>query len=90
MDTPRVVSWEASRTSRDRSSTPIPRMRGGGEEFLGGYRYLDVTPKGRMEEGPYRSLSDWARPRNMYGNGGMVQATGRYHEPACACADHRA
>jgi hypothetical protein len=43
-----------------------------------------------MEEGPYRSLPDWVRPRNMYGKGGMVQATGRYHEPACACAAHRA
>jgi predicted dithiol-disulfide oxidoreductase (DUF899 family) len=62
----------------------------GGEEFLGIYRYLDVTPKGRMEEGPYRNLPDWVRPRNMYGKGGMVQATGRYHEPACACAAHRA
>jgi hypothetical protein len=27
---------------------------------------------------------------DMYGKGGMVQATGRYHEPACACAAHRA
>jgi len=24
----------------------------GGEEFLGVYRYLDVTPKGRCEDGP--------------------------------------
>ncbi|HKZ04276.1 MAG TPA: thioredoxin family protein [Methylomirabilota bacterium] len=62
----------------------------GGEEFLGIYRYLDVTPKGRMEEGPFRSLTDWVRPRNMYGKGGMVEATGRYHEPACACAAHHA
>jgi predicted dithiol-disulfide oxidoreductase (DUF899 family) len=62
----------------------------GGEEFLGIYRYLDVTPKGRMEEGPYRSLTDWARPRNMYGKGGMVEATGRYHRPACGCAAHQA
>ena len=27
----------------------------GGEEFLGIYRYLDATPKGRSEDGPYRS-----------------------------------
>ena len=41
----------------------------GGEEFLGIYRYLDVTSKGRAENGPYHSLGDWARPRNMYGKG---------------------
>jgi predicted dithiol-disulfide oxidoreductase (DUF899 family) len=61
----------------------------GGEEFLGIYRYLDATPKGRGEDGPYRSLTDWVRPRNMYGQGGIVEATGRYHQPACACATHR-
>ncbi len=52
------------------------------------YLYLDVTPNGRMEEGPYGSLPDWVRPRNMYDQGRMIQA-GRYHEPACACAAHR-
>ena len=61
----------------------------GGEEFLGIYRYLDATPKGRSEDGPYGALTDWVRPRNMYGQGGMVEATGRYHQPACACATHR-
>jgi predicted dithiol-disulfide oxidoreductase (DUF899 family) len=57
----------------------------GGEEFLGIYRFLDATPKGREESGPYHSLTDWARPRNMYGKGGTVEPTGRYHQPACAC-----
>src|SRR5437867_11529926 len=61
----------------------------GGEEFLGAYRYLDVMPKGRDENGPYRTLADWVRPRNMYGKGGMVEANGRYHVPSCACATHR-
>ena len=60
----------------------------GGEEFLGAYRYLDATPKGRDENGPYRTLADWVRPRNMYGKGGSVEPTGRYHAPACACAGH--
>jgi predicted dithiol-disulfide oxidoreductase (DUF899 family) len=60
----------------------------GGEEFLGIYRYLDATPKGRGEDGPYQTLADWVRPRNMYGEGGMVEASGRYHQPACACAAH--
>jgi len=61
----------------------------GGEEFLGIYRFFDVTPKGREEDGPYHSLTDWARPRNMYGKGGMVEPTGRYHQPACPCTAHQ-
>ncbi len=61
----------------------------GGEEFLGAYRYLDLTPKGRDENGPYRTLADWVRPRNMYGQGGMVEGNGRFHVPSCACTVHR-
>ena len=61
----------------------------GGEEFLGAYRFLDVMPKGRDENGPYRTLADWVRPRNMYGKGGVVEGNGRYHVPSCACATHR-
>ena len=61
----------------------------GGEEFLGAYRFLDVMPKGRDENGPYHSLADWVRPKTMYGKGGMVEANGRYHVPSCACATHR-
>jgi len=56
----------------------------GGEEFLGAYRFLDVMPKGRDENGPYHSLADWVRPRSMYGKGGMVEGNGRYHVPSCA------
>jgi predicted dithiol-disulfide oxidoreductase (DUF899 family) len=61
----------------------------GGEEFLGIYRYLDVTPKGRNENGPYHTLGDWVRPRNMYGKGGMVEGNGRYHAAGCGCAVHQ-
>jgi predicted dithiol-disulfide oxidoreductase (DUF899 family) len=61
----------------------------GGEQFLGIYNYLDLTPKGRDENGPYHSLTDWARPRNMYGKGGTVEGNGRYHAPSCACAAHK-
>jgi predicted dithiol-disulfide oxidoreductase (DUF899 family) len=61
----------------------------GGEEFLGIYRYLDVMPKGRDERGPYHSLADWVRPRNVYGRDGMVEANGRYHQPACVCQVHQ-
>jgi len=60
----------------------------GGEQFLGIYSYLDVTPKGRAENGPYHSLPDWVRPRNMYGRGGMVEGTGRYHAADCGCPAH--
>jgi predicted dithiol-disulfide oxidoreductase (DUF899 family) len=61
----------------------------GGEQFLGVYSYIDVTPKGRNENGPYQSLADWVRPRDMYGNGGMVEGSGRYHAAACGCAVHK-
>jgi predicted dithiol-disulfide oxidoreductase (DUF899 family) len=61
----------------------------GGEEFLGVYRYLDVMPKGRDENGPYHTLADWVRPRNLYGQGGMVEANGRYHQSGCACSVHQ-
>jgi predicted dithiol-disulfide oxidoreductase (DUF899 family) len=60
----------------------------GGEEFLGIYRFLDATPKARNENGPYHSLPGWARPRNMYGKAGEVEANGRFHQPACACQSH--
>ena len=58
----------------------------GGEEVLGIYGILDAMPKGRNEAGPYHSLGDWARPRNMYGKGGAVENNGRYHEPDAGSA----
>jgi predicted dithiol-disulfide oxidoreductase (DUF899 family) len=61
----------------------------GGEQFLGIYGYLDVMPKGRNETGPYHSLTDWARPKTMYGKGGIVESNGRYHAPPCACSVHK-
>ena len=60
----------------------------GGEELLGAYNVLDMTPKGRDENGPYRSLADWVRPRNMYGKGGTVEGDGRFHPEACGCTAH--
>lgn len=60
----------------------------GGEEVLGIYGILDAVPKGRNETGPYHSLTDWARPRNMYGKGGDVEVNGRYHAPNCGCPAH--
>src|SRR4029450_5461619 len=58
-------------------------FRRGGGGFLGIYRFLDIMPKGRDENGPYRTLADWARPRNMYGEGGMVEINGRFHREEC-------
>jgi predicted dithiol-disulfide oxidoreductase (DUF899 family) len=60
----------------------------GGEEFLGIYRYLEATPKGRNENGPNHTLADWVRLRNAYNQGGTVEPNGRYHAPACGCAAH--
>jgi predicted dithiol-disulfide oxidoreductase (DUF899 family) len=60
----------------------------GGEKFLGVYAFLDVMPKGRNENGPHHTLADWVRPKNMYGKGGTVEATGRYHAQSCGCAAH--
>ena len=57
----------------------------GGEDFMGIYRVLEVMPLGRNETGPYHSLTDWARPHNMYGKGGEVAPTGRYTPPVSCC-----
>jgi predicted dithiol-disulfide oxidoreductase (DUF899 family) len=59
----------------------------GGEAFMGIYRMLDVTPRGRNETGPHHSLADWARPRTLYAQGGGVERNGEYHPPACGCDD---
>ncbi len=58
----------------------------GSEAFVGVYRFIDVTPKGRS--GETRGLIDWARPRPDYGKGGSVGNDGRYHPVACACSKH--
>jgi predicted dithiol-disulfide oxidoreductase (DUF899 family) len=50
----------------------------GAEEVLGAYMYLDLTPKGRNENGPNFDLTDWARHHDRYGVDGYVNATGRW------------
>jgi len=57
----------------------------GGEDFMAIYRILEIMPKGRNEQGPYFSLTDWARPHNMYGKGGEVAANGRFTPPVSCC-----
>lgn len=38
----------------------------GGEEILGTYMLLDITPKGRDENGPRRNLTDWVKRHDEY------------------------
>jgi predicted dithiol-disulfide oxidoreductase (DUF899 family) len=53
----------------------------GNEEVLGAYMYLDLTPKGRNENGPHFSLGDWVRHHDRYGAGGYVDSSGAYIAP---------
>lgn len=48
------------------------------EEVLGTYMFLDITPKGRNENGPNHSLTDWVRHHDRYGADGHVSAIGRW------------
>jgi len=53
----------------------------GGEDQLGTYACLDITPNGRNETGPSGNLSDWVRHHDRYDAGGIVAPTGRYLAP---------
>ncbi len=62
----------------------------GNEEILGAYMWLDLTPKGRNENGPNFTLGDWVRHHDRYDAGGHVDASGAYIAPAskessCCC-----
>lgn len=50
----------------------------GDEGGLTTYFYLDLTPKGRDENGPTYTLGDWVRHHDRYEAGGHVARTGRY------------
>jgi predicted dithiol-disulfide oxidoreductase (DUF899 family) len=41
----------------------------GDERGLGAYMFLDLTPKGRNENGPNYNLTDWVRRHDEYDNG---------------------
>ncbi len=67
----------------------------GGEKMLGTYMLLDLTPKGRSENGPHHGLTDWVRHHDNYDGGGHVEPTGRYVGPRakatdCNCEKHPA
>jgi predicted dithiol-disulfide oxidoreductase (DUF899 family) len=55
----------------------------GAEELLGSYVLLDLTPKGRNENGPRFNLTDWVRHHDRYLAGGTVDADGRYRASEC-------
>jgi predicted dithiol-disulfide oxidoreductase (DUF899 family) len=55
------------------------------------YMYLDLTPKGRNENGPHYNLGDWVRHHDRYGAAGFVDPGGRFvagehSEPECGCS----
>ena len=50
----------------------------GGEEVLGSYMLLDLTPKGRNEQGPNFDLTDWVRHHDRYDAAGHVGPNGRW------------
>ncbi len=50
----------------------------GAEEVLGSYMLLDMTPKGRNENGPSHNLTDWVRHHDRYGADGHVSPIGRW------------
>lgn len=50
----------------------------GDEGGLTTYFYLDLTPKGRDENGPTFTLGDWVRHHDRYEAGGYVAPSGRY------------
>jgi predicted dithiol-disulfide oxidoreductase (DUF899 family) len=59
------------------------------------YMYLDLTPKGRNENGPHFNLGDWVRHHDRYHVAGVVDGGGRFiaAEPAessCRCANESA
>jgi predicted dithiol-disulfide oxidoreductase (DUF899 family) len=63
----------------------------GNEEVLGTYMYLDLTPKGRNENGPQHNLTDWVRHHDRYGVTGHIDVEGGFvpeqESPGC-CATH--
>lgn len=54
------------------------------------YMYLDLTPKGRNENGPHYNLGDWVRHHDRYHVAGVVDPGGRFvaaqpAEDSCKC-----
>ena len=63
----------------------------GGEALLGTYGFLDMTPRGRNENGPNYNLGDWVERHDQYPNDGRTVKSGRTKsqekEPStCGCS----
>jgi predicted dithiol-disulfide oxidoreductase (DUF899 family) len=57
----------------------------GAEYLMGTYVLLDITPKGRNEQGPNFNLTDWVRHHDRYGTEGYVDSTGRFVPAKSGC-----
>jgi predicted dithiol-disulfide oxidoreductase (DUF899 family) len=51
----------------------------GGEEVLGAYMLLDITPQGRNETGPNHNLLDWVRRHDEYEPAAASGGSGERH-----------
>lgn len=61
----------------------------GAEEVIGTYMLLDITPKGRNENGPNHNLTDWVRHHDRYEERGHVNEKGQWvAAPAMASCHH--
>jgi predicted dithiol-disulfide oxidoreductase (DUF899 family) len=56
----------------------------GDEKSVGTYMFLDLTPKGRNENGPRHNLTEWVRHHDNYDGAGSVAHTGRFLAAASA------
>lgn len=45
----------------------------GTDEVVGSFMYLDFTPKGRNENGPFFDQRDWVRHHDKYGNNNVLE-----------------
>ncbi len=59
----------------------------GGDILLGAYNYLDLTPKGRDEDGLAFSMA-WVRHHDRYGAGYTVDANAPYSPPKGSTCSH--
>ncbi len=49
--------------------------------LIGAYNWLDITPKGRDEEGLAHTMA-WVRHQDKYGEGYQVDTKAEYAQPA--------
>jgi predicted dithiol-disulfide oxidoreductase (DUF899 family) len=63
----------------------------GGEALLGAYGFLDMTPKGRNENGPNFNLGDWVKRHDQYPDDGRTVKGGkRKKQEASSCGCEKA